>query len=123
MNVLLERFELPAGLRSLLDNSPSVIIPDTKDMLYELIFGIDSVDQIAVSYDVGGGGQDGGRCGALQKRRRRQLHRGLHAPARPGLHAHRPTASPPTNPALRRCTAVRSTRSSRPRTTGWPVRS
>ena len=54
MNVLLERFELPAGLRSLLDNSPSVIIPDTKDMLYELIFGSDSVDQIAVSYDVGG---------------------------------------------------------------------
>ena len=39
MNVLLEEFGLPPDLEKILDNSPSIIIPKTEEMLYGLIFG------------------------------------------------------------------------------------
>ena len=39
MNVLLEEFVLPRDLEMILNNSPSIIIPKTEEMLYDLIFG------------------------------------------------------------------------------------
>ena len=39
MSVLLEKFVLTPELDKIVSNSPSVIIPDTKETLYELIFG------------------------------------------------------------------------------------
>lgn len=52
MNVLLEKFILPHDLEQILNNSPSVIIPETKEMLYDLIFGNESTNQIDVLYEV-----------------------------------------------------------------------
>ena len=54
MNVLLEEFVLPRDLEMILNNSPSIIIPKTEEMLYDLIFGNGSTKQIDVSYDVNG---------------------------------------------------------------------
>ena len=54
MNVLLEEFVLPRDLETILNNSPSIIIPKTEEMLYDLIFGNGSTKQIDVSYDVNG---------------------------------------------------------------------
>ena len=54
MSILLEKFVLPPELNNIISNSPSVIIPDTKDTLYELIFGNEHTDKIEVSYDVNG---------------------------------------------------------------------
>ena len=39
MNILFERFTLPDELREVIYNSPSVIIPTSKEVLFELIFG------------------------------------------------------------------------------------
>ena len=54
MNILFERFELPEELRKVIYNSPSVIIPTSKDQLFELIFGNEYTDKIEVLYDVNG---------------------------------------------------------------------
>ena len=54
MSVLLEKFVLTPALDQIVSNSPSVIIPDTKETLYELIFGNEHTDKIEVSYDVNG---------------------------------------------------------------------
>jgi hypothetical protein len=54
MNVLFEKFTFPEELREVLDNSPSVIIPESKEVLYELIFGNERTDKIEVIYDVDG---------------------------------------------------------------------
>lgn len=39
MNVLFEKFTLPQELQNIIYNSPSVIIPESKEVLFELIFG------------------------------------------------------------------------------------
>ncbi|MEG2097992.1 MAG: DUF4914 family protein, partial [Pseudoflavonifractor sp.] len=54
MNVLFEKFSLPEDLQAVLYNSPSVIIPETEEVLYELIFGNEHTDKIEVMYDVAG---------------------------------------------------------------------
>lgn len=54
MNVLLDRFEVTPELEEMLANSPSVIVPDSKDTLYELIFGNERNDKVEVLYDVNG---------------------------------------------------------------------
>lgn len=54
MNVLLEKFTLPKELELVLSNSPSVVIPESKEMLYELIFGNETTNKIDVLYDVNG---------------------------------------------------------------------
>ncbi len=54
MNVFFERFTFPDELREVLSNSPSVIIPESKEVLYELIFGNERTDRIEVFYDVDG---------------------------------------------------------------------
>lgn len=54
MNVLFEKFALPEDLRQVLSNSPSVIIPESEEVLYELIFGNEHTDKIEVLYDVEG---------------------------------------------------------------------
>ena len=54
MNILFERFTLPEELREVMYNSPSVIIPTSKEVLFELIFGNEHTDKIEVTYDVQG---------------------------------------------------------------------
>ncbi len=54
MNVLFEKFTFPEDLREVLYNSPSVIIPESKEVLYELIFGNERTDKIEVFYEVDG---------------------------------------------------------------------
>ena len=54
MNVLFEKFTLPQELQSIIYNSPSVIIPESKEVLFELIFGNEYTDKIEVLYDVNG---------------------------------------------------------------------
>ena len=54
MNILLNKFKLPKELETILDNSPSVIVPESKETLYELIFGNENISKIDVIYDVNG---------------------------------------------------------------------
>ncbi|MBR3752041.1 MAG: DUF4914 family protein [Ruminiclostridium sp.] len=54
MNVLLEKFNFTPDMQRILFNSPSVIVPESKDTLYELIFGNEYTDTIEVSFDVKG---------------------------------------------------------------------
>ena len=54
MNVLLEKFTFTPELTEIINNSPSVIVPDSKETLYELIFGNEHTDKIEVLYDVNG---------------------------------------------------------------------
>ena len=54
MNILLNQFILPDDLQKLLNTSPSVIVPETKSMLYDLIFGSKSTRQVDVLYEVNG---------------------------------------------------------------------
>lgn len=54
MNVLFEKLSLPEALKQVIYNSPSVIIPESKDVLFELIFGRRSTDSVEVCYDVNG---------------------------------------------------------------------
>ncbi len=54
MNVLLEKFVLTPELKIILNNSPSVIIPDSKEMLFELIFGNAGTNSIDVVYEANG---------------------------------------------------------------------
>ena len=51
MNVLLKKFVLTPELKVILNNSPSVIIPDSKEMLFELIFGNAGTSNIDVVYE------------------------------------------------------------------------
>lgn len=54
MNVLLEKFHFTPEMERILSNSPSVIVPESKETLYELIFGNEYTDTIEVSFDVKG---------------------------------------------------------------------
>ncbi len=54
MNILLSKFSFPEELKRVLENSPSVIVPETKERLYHLIFGSKQNDVVDVSYDVHG---------------------------------------------------------------------
>ena len=54
MNVLWEKFILTPELEQILNNSPSVIIPDSTQMLYNLIFGNVGTNAVEVAYDVDG---------------------------------------------------------------------
>ncbi len=54
MNSLMEEFILPEDLKQVLSTSPSVIIPEDKATLYELIFGNESTNRVDVVYDVDG---------------------------------------------------------------------
>lgn len=54
MNVLLNKFTFPKELDAILANSPSVIVPESKETLYELVFGNGHTNEIDVSYDVNG---------------------------------------------------------------------
>ena len=54
MNILFERFTLPEQLSRVIYNSPSVIIPTSKEVLFELIFGNEHTGKIEVLYDVNG---------------------------------------------------------------------
>ena len=54
MNILFERFTLPEQLSRVIYNSPSVIIPTSKEVLFELIFGNEHTGKIEVLYDIHG---------------------------------------------------------------------
>ena len=54
MNVLFDKFSFPPALDAVLANSPSVIIPESKDVLFELIFGNERTSKIEVLYEVNG---------------------------------------------------------------------
>lgn len=50
----MKRFDLPKELSAIVDCSPSVIVPESKETLYELIFGNEHTNRIDVVYDVEG---------------------------------------------------------------------
>ena len=50
----MKRFVLPKELGAIVDCSPSVIVPESKETLYELIFGNEHTNRIDVVYDVEG---------------------------------------------------------------------
>ena len=54
MNIWMERFQLPEELSQVVERSPSVIVPESKEILFELIFGNGHADQVGVSYEVDG---------------------------------------------------------------------
>ena len=54
MNRLLEKFRFTPDMERILSNSPSVIVPESKETLYELIFGNEYTDTIEVNFDVKG---------------------------------------------------------------------
>ena len=54
MNILFEKFSLPKEVEAVIYNSPSVIIPESKEVLFELIFGNEYTDRIEVLYEVDG---------------------------------------------------------------------
>jgi hypothetical protein len=54
MNVLFDKFTFPEDLSNLLSKSPSVIIPESKEVLYELIFGNEHTNKVEIFYDVDG---------------------------------------------------------------------
>ncbi|WP_195421595.1 DUF4914 family protein [Faecalicatena contorta] len=54
MHSLIQKFILPKELENIVSNSPSVIIPESKEMLFELIFGNEHTDEIEVLYNVEG---------------------------------------------------------------------
>ncbi len=54
MNILFEKFSLPKEVEAVIYNSPSVIIPESKEVLFELIFGNEYTDRIEVLYEVNG---------------------------------------------------------------------
>ena len=54
MNRLLEKFRFTPDMERILSNSPSIIVPESKETLYELIFGNEYTDTIEVNFDVKG---------------------------------------------------------------------
>ena len=50
----MKRFALPKELSAIVDCSPSIIVPESKETLYELIFGNEHTNRIDVVYDVEG---------------------------------------------------------------------
>ena len=54
MNIWMERFKLPEELSTVIEHSPSVIVPESKETLFELIFGSGHAGSVEVSYDVNG---------------------------------------------------------------------
>ena len=54
MNIWMERFRLPEELSQVIERSPSVIVPERKEILFELIFGNGHADWVGVSYEVHG---------------------------------------------------------------------
>ena len=74
MHSLIKKFILPRELETIVSNSPSVIIPESKEMLFELIFGNEHTDEIEVLYGVRSHGRP------LPQWCRRQFYRRLYAP-------------------------------------------
>ena len=54
MNRLLEKFRFTPDMERILSNSPSIIVPESKETLYELIFGNEYTDTIEVNFEVKG---------------------------------------------------------------------
>lgn len=54
MHVLFEKFSFTEELNAIIANSSSVIIPESKETLYELIFGNEYTNKIEVLYEVDG---------------------------------------------------------------------
>ena len=54
VNSLLSKLSLSEELKSILLDSPSVLVPESKEVLYDLIFGNKLTDSIDVSYPVNG---------------------------------------------------------------------
>ena len=54
LNEVFKHFSLPECLRRIVDDCPSVIVPESKETLYELIFGNEHTTKIDVVYDVAG---------------------------------------------------------------------
>ena len=54
MNILMERFHFPEELSLVVEHSPSVIVPESKETLFELIFGNKRTDKIEVGYEIEG---------------------------------------------------------------------
>lgn len=54
MNELLKKFSLPEELQSILFQHSDVVIPDSKELLYHLIFEEEGNDKVDVTYDVAG---------------------------------------------------------------------
>lgn len=54
MNLIMERFHFPEELSRVVEQSPSVIVPESKEVLFELIFGNSRTDKTEVSYEVNG---------------------------------------------------------------------
>lgn len=50
----MERFHFPDELSRVVEQSPSVIVPESKEVLFELIFGNSRTDKTEVSYEVNG---------------------------------------------------------------------
>lgn len=54
MQAVFKKFSFPKELNNIIANSPSAIVPESKQTLFELIFGSNHSDQIEVSYNVDG---------------------------------------------------------------------
>lgn len=52
MQSVFKKFSFPKELNTIIANSPSAIVPESKKILYELIFGNKHTDKIEVVYDV-----------------------------------------------------------------------
>ena len=50
----MERFHFPEELSQVVEHSPSVIVPESKETLFELIFGNKRTDKIEVGYEIEG---------------------------------------------------------------------
>ena len=89
MHRFLKKFTWTPELVELLDECKGVYVPTSKQELYESVFGTGRSGKYDVVYDVAGRGEVCEATVVRKERRSRQLPRGLHAPSRSRLHAHR----------------------------------
>lgn len=54
MQNVFKKFSFPKELNTIIENSPSAIVPESKQTLYELIYGNNHTSKIEVVYDVNG---------------------------------------------------------------------
>ena len=54
MQIWKERLSLPRELFEVLEHSPGVVVPESKEHLYDLIFNGEESDEIQVTYQVNG---------------------------------------------------------------------
>ena len=89
MNSLLKKFTFTEELTDVIENCKGVSVPTSKAELYDMVFGPEHADVYDVVFDVPGKGlfkeADVVRC----KNGASVNFRGLYAPPRTGLHAHR----------------------------------